>query len=94
LAAIYPILVAWMVKAFGERSRRIGAILFALAAMGGAVMPWFVGLTSTGTGSLRAGLLVPLAGCLAMFALIAMMREPLFSESGPCGSKSPLVRHD
>ena len=31
LAAIYPILIAWMVKAFGERSRRIGAILFALA---------------------------------------------------------------
>jgi len=92
LAAIYPILIAWMVKAFGERSRRIGAILFALAAMGGAVMPWFVGLTSTGTGSLRAGLLVPLAGCLAMFTLIATTREPLFSESGPCGSKSPLVR--
>jgi MFS transporter, FHS family, glucose/mannose:H+ symporter len=92
LAAIYPILIASMVKVFGERSRRIGAIMFALAGLGAAVMPWFVGLTSTATGSLRAGLLVPLAGCLAMFALIAMMREPLFSESRPCGSKNPLVR--
>lgn len=92
LAAIYPILVAWLVRAFGERSRRIGAIMFALAGMGGAVMPWLVGLTSTGTGSLRAGLLVPLAGCLAMFALIATMLEPLFSESRPRGSKDPLVR--
>lgn len=92
LAAIYPILIAWMVKAFGERSRRIGAILFGLAAMGGAVMPWFVGLTSTGTGSLRAGLLVPLAGCLAMFALIATMQEPPFSDSRPHGSNNPLVR--
>ncbi|MFY9683346.1 MAG: MFS transporter, partial [Candidatus Sulfotelmatobacter sp.] len=73
LAAIYPILVAWLVKAFGQRSRRIGAIMFALAGMGGAVMPWFVGLTSTRIGSLRAGLLVPLAGCLAMLALIATM---------------------
>jgi MFS transporter, FHS family, glucose/mannose:H+ symporter len=91
LAAIYPILVAWMVKAFGERSRRIGAILFALASMGGAVMPWFVGLTSTGTSSLRAGLLVPLAACLAMFALIATMREPLFSDSG-AGSNNPRLR--
>ncbi len=87
LAAIYPILVAWLVKAFGERSRRIGAIMFALAGMGGAVMPWFVGLTSTGTGSLRAGLLVPLAGCLTMFALVATMLEPLFSDSRPRGSK-------
>jgi MFS transporter, FHS family, glucose/mannose:H+ symporter len=78
LAAIYPILIAWLVKAFGERSRRIGAIMFALAGMGGATMPWFVGLMSTGTGSLRAGLLVPLAGCVAMFALIATMLEPIF----------------
>jgi fucose permease len=78
LAAIYPILVAWLVKAFGKRSRRIGAIMFALAGMGGATMPWLVGLTSTRTGSLRAGLLVPLAGCVAMFALIATMLEPVF----------------
>jgi MFS transporter, FHS family, glucose/mannose:H+ symporter len=94
LAAIYPILVAWMVKAFGERSRRIGAIMFVLAGMGGAVMPWFVGLTSTGTGNLRAGLLVPLAGCLAMFALIAATREPLLLESRPGGSKNPLDAED
>jgi len=78
LAGIYPILVAWLVKAFGERSRRIGAIMFALAGMGGATMPWLVGLTSTKTGSLRAGLLVPLAGCVAMFALIGTMLEPIF----------------
>jgi FHS family glucose/mannose:H+ symporter-like MFS transporter len=92
LAAIYPILVAWLVKAFGERSRRIGAIMFALAGMGGAVMPWLVGLASTGTGSLRAGLLVPLAGCLAMLALIATMLEPLFSGKGQSGPDNPLVR--
>ena len=93
LAAIYPILVAWLVKAFGERSRRIGAIMFALAGMGGAVMPWFVGLTSTGTGSLRAGLLVPLAGCLAMLALIATMLEPPFSGSRH-GSDTHLFAED
>ena len=92
LASIYPILIASMVRAFGERSRRIGALMFALAGTGGAVMPWFVGLTSTGTGSLRAGLLVPLAGCLTMFALIAMMQEPLFSTSRSSGSDNPLVR--
>jgi fucose permease len=78
LAAVYPILVAWLVKAFGERSRRIGAIMFALAGMGGATMPWLVGLMSTKMGGLRAGLLIPLAGCVAMFALIATMLEPIF----------------
>jgi MFS transporter, FHS family, glucose/mannose:H+ symporter len=78
LAAIYPILIAWLVKAFGERSRRIGAIMFAMASMGGATLPWLVGLTSTRTGSLRAGLLIPLAGCIAMFGLTAVMIEPAF----------------
>jgi hypothetical protein len=29
-------------------------------------------------GSLRAGLIVPLAGCAAMFTLLAMMFEPIF----------------
>ena len=82
LAAIYPILVAWLVKAFGERSRRIGAIMFALAGMGGATLPWLVGITSTRTGSLRAGLLIPLAGCIAMFVLTAMMIEPVFGRHG------------
>lgn len=77
-AAIYPILIAWLVKAFGEKSRRISAIMFALAGLGGATMPWVVGLISTGTESLHAGLLLPLAGCAAMFASIAAMREPVF----------------
>ena len=81
LAGIYPILIAWMVKAFGEESRRIGALMFALAGLGGATMPWFVGLMSTGTGSLRSGLLVPLVGCLAMLVLIATMLDPIFRET-------------
>jgi len=80
-ASIFPVLVAWLVKAFGERSRRIASIMFALAGLGGATMPWFVGLTSTRTGSLRAGLLVPLAGCVAMFALITVMLERVFRET-------------
>jgi len=50
--------------------------------MGGATMPWFVGLISTGTGSLGAGLLLPLAGCVAMFGLISSMREPIFRDAG------------
>ena len=84
-AGIYPILIAWLVKAYGQRSRQIGAIMFALAAMGGATMPWFVGLVSTATGSLRTGLLLPLAGCVAMFGLISSMREPIFRDAGKPG---------
>jgi MFS transporter, FHS family, glucose/mannose:H+ symporter len=81
-AGIFPILIAWLVKAYGQRSRQIGVIMFALAGMGGATMPWIVGLISTETGSLRSGLLLPLAGCVAMFALAALMGEPIFRDAG------------
>jgi len=84
-AGIYPILIAWMVKAYGQRSRQIGAIMFALASMGGATMPWLVGLMSTATGSLRTGLLLPLVGCVVMFGLMASMREPVFRNVGKPG---------
>jgi MFS transporter, FHS family, glucose/mannose:H+ symporter len=91
LAAIYPILVAWLVKAFGERSRRIGAIMFSLAGLGGATMPWLVGIMSTRMGSLRAGLLIPLAGCITMLGLTAIMIEPAFGRQREtkAGSASP-----
>ena len=69
-AAIYPVLVAWMAKQFGQRARRIGNILFALSALGGATMPWLVGFFSTRESSLRAGLLVPVAACVMMLAFL------------------------
>jgi fucose permease len=90
MAAVYPILIAWMVKAFGERSRQAGSIMFALASMGGATMPWIVGATSTRVGSLRAGLLIPLAGCAAMFTLIATMTEPVFRGTRELNARLPL----
>ena len=72
-AAIYPVLVTWMAKYFGERARRMGSIMFGLAGLGGAVMPWLVGFFSTRFGSLQAGLLVPVMSCCAMLALLAFI---------------------
>jgi FHS family glucose/mannose:H+ symporter-like MFS transporter len=75
LACVYPLLVAWMVGHFGKQARSTGTILFALAAMGGATLPWLVGFASTRTGSLRAGLLVPLAGCMVMLSLLGLLQR-------------------
>jgi fucose permease len=77
-AGVYPILIAWLVKIFGDKSRRVGALMFALADLGGATMPWLVGVTSTRAESLRAGLVVPLAACAAMLVTLAMMRDEIF----------------
>ena len=42
---------------------------------GGATMPWMVGFVSQRANSLRVGLLVPLAGCVAMTVLVAVLRR-------------------
>jgi MFS transporter, FHS family, glucose/mannose:H+ symporter len=72
-AAIYPVLVTWMAKHFGERTRRIGSVMFALAGLGGAVMPWFVGFFSTRFGALQIGLVVPVISCCVMLALLPLI---------------------
>ena len=75
LSSLYPIWVAWLSKWFGERARRVGGVMFALAALGSASMPWLVGVVSKHyQGSLRIGLFVPLAGCAIMLTTIAALR--------------------
>ena len=74
LASIYPIYIAWLSKWFGARARKVGGVMFALAAGGASTMPTLVGVVSRYSGSLRIGLLVPLAGCAVMLAVIALLR--------------------
>src|SRR5712664_3848404 len=68
-ATLYPITVARLSQRFGVAARKIGAVLFSLAAVGPAVIPWMVGVISHSTGSLRAGLLLPLAATVILFVV-------------------------
>jgi len=68
-SSIYPIAIAMLSHKFGAFATRIGGLTFTLAGFGGATLPWLVGYLSTGTGSLRIGLVVPLVGCILMFLL-------------------------
>jgi len=74
LASIFPILIAWLSKWYGTRARKVGGVLFAVAALGSALMPPVVGVVSQYSKSLRIGLLVPLAGCAVMLAVIGVLR--------------------
>ena len=74
LSSLYPIWIAWLTKWFGQRSRKIGGIMFALAAAGASTMPALVGVVSRYADSLRIGLLVPLAGCVVMLTVVALLR--------------------
>jgi FHS family glucose/mannose:H+ symporter-like MFS transporter len=68
-ATLYPITVARFSQHFGVAARSIGAVMFSLAAVGPAVIPWMVGVISHSTGSLRAGLLLPLGATVILFLI-------------------------
>ena len=74
LSSLYPIFIAWLSKWFGTRARKVGGILFALAAAGASTMPALVGVVSSNAGSLRFGLFVPVAGCAVMLTVVALLR--------------------
>jgi fucose permease len=67
LSSVYPITIALLAREF--RSARLGSVMFVLSNIGGGLLPWIVGVSSTRFSTLRAGLIVPLAGCALMLAL-------------------------
>jgi len=69
LASVYPITIAMLSEEFGSGAPRVAAVMFVLSNLGGASLPWVVGIASNGSGTLKTGLLVPLFGCGLMFIL-------------------------
>jgi FHS family L-fucose permease-like MFS transporter len=69
LAAGFPLIFALFTRELGRDAARAASAVFVLASLGGAALPPLVGIVSDASGSLAAGLLVPLAGCLALQAL-------------------------
>jgi MFS transporter, FHS family, glucose/mannose:H+ symporter len=66
LASIFPISVSLFPRWFRESTTSASSPVFASGNIGGAVLPWLVGVVSTHTGSLRSGFIVPLVGVAAM----------------------------
>lgn len=67
LSFVYPITIALLSREFA--SPRVGSLMFVLSNIGGGLLPWIVGVSSTRFGTLRVGLVVPLLGCAMMLAL-------------------------
>jgi fucose permease len=68
-ATLYPITIARLSQRFGVAARSIGAVMFSLASIGPAVIPWLVGVVSQNTGSLRSGLLLPLVATVLLLLI-------------------------
>jgi MFS transporter, FHS family, glucose/mannose:H+ symporter len=73
LAAIFPIAIANLSHKFGAAASRVAGLMFNLAGLGGATLPWLVGFTSTRLNNLKFGLFVPLAGCTIMLLLTVLL---------------------
>lgn len=67
-ASVFPINVS-LLSAFASLASRAAGPMFALGSLGGAILPWLVGLIATRSGSLRLALVVPLVATLIMLAL-------------------------
>ena len=65
VAAVFPLLWAGVTREVAPSRPAAVGPLFAAGGVGGAVLPWLVGVVSSGSG-LGTGLLVPLAGLLLM----------------------------
>ena len=72
LASIFPISVSLCPAWFGDKARQASGTVFASGNLGGAVLPWLVGVTSTYSGSLRLAFLVPLTGAASMLTFYLM----------------------
>jgi fucose permease len=69
LAPLFPTAVAVFESRLGSAGMAASGPVFALSGIGGAVVPWLVGLVSVRFGGLEAGLLVVLATSVGVLAL-------------------------
>ncbi len=69
LAPVFPTTLAIFTRHYGQQASQLAGVIFVLASLGGAVLPWLVGLVSSHYRELRVGLLVPLLGGGVMLAL-------------------------
>ena len=80
-AGIYPTVLALVGDRYQRYAGTVFGWLFAIGLAGGAVSPWAVGQISQ-VWRLRAGMLVPLAGTVAVTVLAAIVRRRSEAASG------------
>ena len=68
LAAVFPTTFAIFTRHFGRQASQLTGFL-CLAGLGGALIPWLVGVISARFGDLRIGLLIPLFCVASMIVL-------------------------
>jgi fucose permease len=76
MCSVFPIFIAMVSHIFGEAATKVSSYMFAMAGLGGAVLPWLVGVVSSHTGRLQVGLFVALAGIVVQIVLFHLLPRP------------------
>jgi MFS transporter, FHS family, glucose/mannose:H+ symporter len=74
VAPVFATLMSWLVRYYGPTARALAGQLLGIGILGGAFVPWAIGVLSSHFGSLKAGLalvLVTLSATLALSSLLA-----------------------
>ncbi|MFY9802436.1 MAG: MFS transporter [Candidatus Acidiferrales bacterium] len=77
LAGVFPIAMSWLSEYCGVANRQLAALVLAIGGLAGGVLPWLVGFISNLVGSLRIGLITPLAAILLILIVCAFPRSAL-----------------
>lgn len=94
LASIFPISVSLLPRWFGNSVRRVSGPVFGCGNLGGAVLPWLVGVISTHSGSLRLGFVVPLFGVAVMLAFYIAQTQAQNRPAPPSSNERGWKRED
>jgi fucose permease len=84
LAGVFPVAMSWLSEYCGAGNRQLAALMLALGGLAGGLLPWLVGFVSNLLGSLRIGLMTPIAAIILILAVCAFPKSTL----PPCASKS------
>ena len=84
LAGVFPIAMSWLSEYCGAANRQLAALMLALGGLAGGLLPWLVGFVSNLLGSLRIGLMTPLAAITVILIVCAFPKSVLPA----CASKS------
>ena len=74
MASIFPISVSLLPDWFGGSARQASSLVFASGNLGGAMLPWVLGLVSTHYSSLRLAFCIPVIGAASMLLFYLVQR--------------------
>ncbi len=69
LGPVFPTTFTLFSQRFGSLTAQMAGVVFVVAYLGAAALPWAVGLVSSWHGGLRSGLMVPVVGAILMIIL-------------------------